>query len=253
MTKKYLIGTDEAGVGPVFGPLVVCGVIVDLKNIDKLEKCGVKDSKLFGSDGQARKKRKNVWEKASIFLEDFQYKIISAEDLDKKNMYELEIEAIAEILIKLDWEKTEIIYIAQLGQTSFKKFLQRLEKKEKSFSQDEFAQKVIYEKDADSLYIPVSLASIIAKVKRDEEVEKLCQRIGESYISGYPNKKTEIFLRKYFKKHNALPPGTRKKRQWEPLKELIEKERNNSSLKIPYKRMSREAESLISFFDKSSG
>ena len=233
MSKKYLIGIDEAGLGPVFGPLIVCGVTVDSKNIDKLEKCGVKDSKFFGSNEQARKERKNVWEKASIFLEDFQYKIISAEDLDKKNMYELEIEAIADILIKLDWKKVKIIYIAQLGRMSFKKFLQRLEKKEKLFSQNEFIQKVIYKKDADSLYIPVSLASIIAKVKRDEEVEKLCQKIGESYISGYPNKKTEIFLRKYFKKHNTLPPGTRKKRQWRPLRELIEKELNNSSLKIP--------------------
>jgi len=232
MIKKYLIGIDEAGLGPVFGPLVVCGVIVDSKNVDKLEKCGVKDSKLFGSDEQARKERKDVWEKASIFLEDFQYKIIHAEDLDKKNMYELEIEAIADILIELDWEKTEIIYIAQLGRMSFKKFLQRLEKKEKSFSQDEFTQKVIYEKDADSLYIPVSLASIIAKVKRDEEVERLCQKIGENYISGYPNKKTEIFLRKYFKKRNALPPGTRKKRRWKPLKELIGKEIDNSSLEM---------------------
>ena len=232
MIKKYLIGIDEAGLGPVFGPLLVCGVSVNSENLDNLEKCGVKDSKLFGSDERARKERKNVWEKAGIFLENFQYKVISAEDLDKKNMYELEIEAIADILIKLDWRKTETIYIAQLGQTSFKKFLQRLEKKENSFSQDEFIQKVIYEKDADSLYIPVSLASIIAKVKRDEEVEKLCQRIGENYISGYPNKKTEVFLRKYFEKHNTLPPETRKKRQWKPLKELIEKEINNSSLEM---------------------
>jgi len=226
--EEYLIGIDEAGLGPVFGPLVVCGVSVNLKNLAKLEECGVKDSKLFGSDEQARKKRKNVWEKASIFLKDFQYKIVSAEDLDKKNMYKLEIEAIAEILINLDWQKTKTIYIAQLGQTSFKKFLQRLEEKEKSFSQDEFIQKVIYEKDADNLYIPVSLASIIAKVRRDEEVERLCQEIGENYISGYPNKKTEVFLRKYFKKHNALPWGIRRKRRWKPLEELMEKEISNT-------------------------
>ena len=48
---KTRIGTDEAGKGDYFGPLVVAGVIVAASDIEKaLEKAGVKDSKRIGSD-----------------------------------------------------------------------------------------------------------------------------------------------------------------------------------------------------------
>ncbi|MCL5029908.1 MAG: ribonuclease HIII [Bacteroidetes bacterium] len=39
------IGTDESGKGDYFGPLVICGVFADKKNLAELKKIGVKDSK----------------------------------------------------------------------------------------------------------------------------------------------------------------------------------------------------------------
>jgi ribonuclease HIII len=47
------IGTDESGKGDYFGPMVVAGVMVDQVIKDKLERLGVKDSKLL-SDKQCR-------------------------------------------------------------------------------------------------------------------------------------------------------------------------------------------------------
>ena len=42
---KSTIGSDEVGTGDYFGPIVVTASFVDKKNIDFLEKLGVKDSK----------------------------------------------------------------------------------------------------------------------------------------------------------------------------------------------------------------
>lgn len=42
------IGTDEAGKGDFFGPLVVAAVYTDTATIDKLKRIGVKDSKEIG-------------------------------------------------------------------------------------------------------------------------------------------------------------------------------------------------------------
>ena len=38
-------GCDEAGRGPIIGPMVMCGVIIEDTDIPKLEEIGVKDSK----------------------------------------------------------------------------------------------------------------------------------------------------------------------------------------------------------------
>jgi len=38
-------GVDDAGRGPVIGPLVIAGVIIEEEKVDRLKMLGVKDSK----------------------------------------------------------------------------------------------------------------------------------------------------------------------------------------------------------------
>ena len=58
------------------------------------------------------------------------------------------------------------------------------------------------EHKADLVYPIVSAASVIAKVTRDGEIQKIKQKIGEDVGSGYPaDPRTKEFLEKNYKKH----------------------------------------------------
>ncbi|OQX81565.1 MAG: ribonuclease HII [Candidatus Omnitrophica bacterium 4484_70.1] len=231
MQKIYIIGVDEAGLGPVIGPLVVSGICVATDNLTRLEKIGVKDSKLFGSSRSSRERRRKIWGKTKNILEGFVYRIISAKKISKFNMYDLEIFEIAQILTKLRYQQAERIYIAQLGYLRRQNFLHRLKKVKEEFSSENFVEKLIYQKDADSKFIPVSAASILSKVVRDREVLKICRMVGEEYVSGYPNKKTEEFLQRYWEKHKEFPHWLRRRNQWPVLCRWInnQEKKNGSS------------------------
>ena len=43
-------GVDEAGRGPIIGPLVMCGLLVKDENVKELVRLKVKDSKLLTRD-----------------------------------------------------------------------------------------------------------------------------------------------------------------------------------------------------------
>ncbi|MGM0567846.1 MAG: hypothetical protein ACQESB_01360 [Elusimicrobiota bacterium] len=216
MDSNLVIGIDEAGMGPVFGPMVVSGVLVEKKNVPVLRELGIKDSKMFGSGERAHKKRKEAWNAASEYVVGQLQVVVSAEELDRGSMYGLHINSLKKILKGLSWARASQVFLEKLGGLGRNNFLSRL-----GFWHSGF----IYESKADVKYPSVSLASIKAKLVRDNAVTKLCRRAGSEYISGYPNKNTEMFLRNYFTKKSCLPPGTRKSRKWAPITELLQKEK----------------------------
>ena len=55
-----LVGIDEAGRGPVIGPLVLCGVALDPGRHDALDPLPIQDSKAFGSGQRAVDQRREV-------------------------------------------------------------------------------------------------------------------------------------------------------------------------------------------------
>ena len=75
-----ICGIDESGSefqknlyspkGPVIGPLVMVGIVIKEKNLSKLKKLGVKDSKLL-----TKEKREELFDKILEITES--YKIIS--------------------------------------------------------------------------------------------------------------------------------------------------------------------------------
>jgi ribonuclease HII len=65
----------------------------------------------------------------------------------------------------------------------------------------------------------VSAASILAKITRDEEIEKI-RKVYHNIGSGYPSdEKTMHFIKKWIKLHESSPIFARK--SWRPLRALL--------------------------------
>ena len=89
----------------------------------------------------------------------------------------------------------------------------------RSFLTDDLKSiKIISEHHADRNYPPVSAASIVAKVHRDQVIGNLHAEYGD-FGSGYiTDPKTMHFLRTYRRTHDAYPPIVRL--SWKTAKEI---------------------------------
>ena len=183
-----ICGVDEAGRGPVIGPLVMAGILIEEKDEEKLRKIGVKDSKLISKD-----KREELFKKILGIVKD--YKIISltpdiidnALASETHNLNKLEAETTTEILNYLKPEKA-IIDLPDKNKNRYQDYI-RLNLKHDV--------KLVTEHKADYTYPVVGAASILAKVTRDRYLEFLKEQFGEDFGSGYmSDEKTQKFLEK---------------------------------------------------------
>lgn len=72
---------------------------------------------------------------------------------------------------------------------------------------------------ADSRFVVVSAASILAKVTRDRAIEKL--RKNHNLGSGYPSDSITVkFVTKYYKKNKVMPSFVRK--SWKPVQRILD-------------------------------
>ena len=74
---KLVCGIDEAGRGPVIGPLVIAGVVVNKEGLDKLKEIEVKDSKLL-----PHRKRIELSKKIKEIAESYDIIIIEPDEID---------------------------------------------------------------------------------------------------------------------------------------------------------------------------
>ncbi|RBQ29646.1 ribonuclease HII [Aliarcobacter vitoriensis] len=137
---KNLCGIDEAGRGPLAGPMVVAGVIL-LEDI-----VGLNDSKVL-----SEKKREKLFDE---IIEKSKYHIVfsSAKEIDEKGISYCLKNSILEIMENLK-EFTSAFLMD--GNTNFG--IQTLQKEIK----------------ADAKYAQVSAASILAKVSRDRFMDEI--------------------------------------------------------------------------------
>lgn len=203
-----ICGVDEAGRGPILGPLVMCGVLIDESSQRKLSRLGVKDSKML-----TKAKREELFPQIiDLCLKHFTI-IIPPEEIDRAvggtvmNLNWLEAEKTAEIINAL--EPLEVYVDCPSRNTAA--YSQRL------MSMLRTKPKLRAEHKADVKYKCVSAASIIAKVTRDNEVEKIKQKIGIDFGSGYL---TDPLTQEFLKNHVLdFPEHFRK--SWMPYKDLI--------------------------------
>lgn len=138
-----LCGIDEAGRGPIAGPLVVAGVIINN------EIKGLNDSKQL-----SEKKREALY---PLIIENSSYHIVftDAKTIDEKGLSKCLKDSISEIMCKLDEKASEFLMD---GNTSFG--IQTLQHKIK----------------ADATVPQVSAASILAKVSRDKYMCEISEK-----------------------------------------------------------------------------
>lgn len=197
-----IMGVDEAGRGPVIGPMVVCGVAISRESISIVEAMGLKDSKLL-----TPKKR---LEFAGKIKEACEYELIVVEPgqidsrvPDDATLNQLEVECFSRI-IKAMKSKPAVVYVDACDVNS-ERFGINVKKGL------DFEVEIVSKHKADRDYPIVSAASILAKVHRDALVEKISESVGEDVGSGYPHDPvTMAFLKSYYKKNKNMPPFVRK-------------------------------------------
>ena len=201
-----ICGVDEAGKGPVLGPLVVAAVAV--KNAKEIENLGIKDSKQLNAA-----KRKEL---AKLIKEKYDYavEVIEAETVDKyrrqNKLNELNREAFERVISKLN---PNVAYVdaADVNEDRFgKQIKKRLTNKKDT--------DVISMHKADAKIDVVAAASIIAKETREDEIRKLKGKIGD-FGSGYPSDERTIkFLKSFYADNGKWPTGTRK--SWKTIERI---------------------------------
>ncbi|WP_367279027.1 ribonuclease HII [Methanospirillum sp.] len=202
---RMICGVDEAGKGPVLGPMVIAGVACS--NLSDLAALGVMDSKVLSP-----KRREAL---SSLIREQFPYTVVirTAADIDtlrdEMTMNEITARAHAEVVKNLDcpvaWLDACDVNEDRYGRTVAGFIGKPCE--------------VIARHKADRTCPVVSAASIVAKVVRDAIVSDYEEEYG-TIGSGYPADPVTIaFLAGYIRDHGYPPPIAR--RSWATVKNLM--------------------------------
>ena len=189
---NYVIGLDEAGRGPLAGPVVAAAVWVSPETLilkDKKLKLlleGVKDSKKLSP-----KKREELWQLAKVcsFIK-WRTAAVSEKIIDKLNILEATKRAMARAVGKITWLKS-------VGTSDKKPELFLLIDGNIRLNLPFFQKAIIR---GDEKVFSISLASIVAKVVRDRIMERYHQKYpqyGFDRHKGYPTKQHLEKLRIY--------------------------------------------------------
>ncbi|MCX9009616.1 MAG: ribonuclease HII [Candidatus Methanoperedens sp.] len=217
-----IAGIDEAGKGPVLGPMCVAGILVDEKKLDALTRLGVKDSKQL-----TPKRREELDAEIKKIVDKYYILEVSPAQIDElrkiMTMNEIMVNCYVRVLEELKPDRAFVdaadVNEQRFGENIKRKYTGEIE--------------IISEHNADEKYPIVSAASILAKVRRDALVKQIERTLGVEIGSGYPSDpKTIGFLEKWIREHGSLPDFSR--RSWETAKRLLEKARRGQSTLSEY-------------------
>jgi len=156
LNKRYEVGIDEVGRGAVFGPVFSAVVVLTEKNKFALKQFGVKDSKKL-----TPKKRKLLLPKILLLASDYGIGQSSTREIDQLGIRFATELSMIRALKKLKEKPSEVIIDGPLSLRPWNGI-----------------QKNIV--SGDSKFIAIASASIVAKVFRDNLIERL-----EKKYSGY--------------------------------------------------------------------
>ena len=187
---------DEAGRGPVFGPMVIAIVCGDSS---KMREIGARDSKSLSP--ASRERIMALIEKEKCFWD---YSVITAGDLNERmsrqTLNEIEYDAYLSLIMK-----------SPEGSAIEVDAFDVIEKRLQDRLRQDSGRNVTCKHSGDRIFPLVSAASIVAKVIRDRYVHEISEKYGD-IGSGYPaDPKTQEFLRKCFENHWNIDEIVRKR------------------------------------------
>lgn len=216
MTRIGLIGgVDESGRGCVLGPLVVAGVSVTAEGLRELKDIGVKDSKLLSA-----KRRESLFPKIMKIASHVHWTGIPPREIDNvvlngrrlRKLNYLEAVYFARVIDKLEAQKVTV----DASDVIPKRFRDDIRGNMSSTCRITALHK------ADRNFPIVSAASIIAKVIRDREVERLREADGD-FGSGYPSDPvTRTFFAEKMRRGEPFPDYVRRSwKTWERIEQTL--------------------------------
>lgn len=216
MGSKILVGVDEAGRGPIIGPLVMAAAAIKEEDVKKLDYLGVKDSKMLSKEA-----REEMFDRLREILFDFRIELIEPDAVDSSladpdsNLNWLEAETSARLVSQLN---PDVAYVdcPSRNITAYTNFFR---KKLSSGVADNC--EIVMEHKADEKYKITAAASVLAKVIRDRAIEHIKNEIGEDFGSGYlGDERTRNFLEKNYAKYPEIF-----RKSWKPYADLVEKKK----------------------------
>jgi ribonuclease HII len=209
---RLTLGIDEAGRGPVLGPMVLAAVCLDTKAARALARAGLRDSKAFGATAKAKSMRAELAglvRELAVHVAEF---VVEVAEIDPRvcagELNALEREAAAKLIggapaadrIVADGERLFAPLAAQFAH------LEAMNK-------------------AESKHAAVAAASVVAKHRRDELFAAIRRRysaeFGDLHGGGYVNEATRRFLRAYAGKYGDLPPEARRSWPHDYLRDIL--------------------------------
>ena len=204
-------GVDDAGRGSVLGPLVIAGIVIKQTKVNQLKKQGIRDSKKLTPLARER-----LYKKIINIVDDYYVTRISPKIIDKSvfnhSLNHLEARYMAKVISKLS-PSIAFVDSCDVNPHRFGKEISKLT----------FRSKIKSYHHADSKFVVVSAASILAKVSRDRAITKLKKKYNIG--SGYPSDpKTKAFVKKSIKRNESL---TFIRKSWKPVQILMKNKKSS--------------------------
>ena len=201
------LGIDEAGRGPILGPLVLACVGLSAAATQALASLGVADSKRFGAGDKGHAARSALVPQILRLATFAQVAVIDVAEVDRRThrgeLNRLEQEHAAALLL----QAPPAARIIADGERLFAPLQ----------AQYPHLQAVNH---GESAHVAVAAASILAKTRRDEIWHKIAARYAPQFGpevargGGYLNAATGRFLRAYHAVYKAPPPEGRQSWPW---------------------------------------
>lgn len=205
------LGIDEAGRGPVLGPMVVAAVALRPQQAAALARRGVRDSKDFGAGPEARARRAELATHITRLADAVGIEVLDHTEVDRYTslgrLNELERRAARTLVAAAP----PVLRIVADGVQVFGPLC------------GEYPHLQAVD-DGESVHVAVAAASIVAKDRRDRLFAVIAERyreeFGEIRGGGYVNTATAMFIRRYHQRYGCVPPETRRSWAWSILAEL---------------------------------